>query len=66
MAGFKVGNVVRIIETRKGSLNPVGSVGIITEIDIIGLRLYIRVQVEGYTDDNMENWHDPSQLIEFV
>ena len=63
MAKFEVGDTVKVISNKGGSLNPVGSVGVITFIyegefgkDII------RVQVKGYTEDNMNNWHNQYQI----
>ena len=66
MVNFKVGDKVKVLGN-DGNLNPVGSVGIITLITSIvygkyGNDILVRVQVEGHTDNNLNNWHDTSQL----
>ena len=60
MQEFKVGDTVKILSSEGASRNPVGSTGIITEIDTDKT---CRVIVKGFTDENIVNWHDFDKLM---
>jgi hypothetical protein len=53
MKKFKVGSTVRIIKNESGSINPIGSIGIISVLHSIGRGC--RVIVNGISDDNTCN-----------
>lgn len=59
---FKEGDVVRILSNNQGSLNPLGSIGMISKVDIDRTA---RVIVRNYTDKNLQNWHsfDTLELV---
>lgn len=57
---FKVGDKVRVIGNRCGSINQVGDEGIITEIEESGLAKSYKVSVEGRA--NIINWHGENEL----
>ena len=52
MVEFKVGDKVELVSNKGGSNNPIGSIGVITEVTPDDCR----VMVEGVTDNNMVNW----------
>lgn len=63
MAKFTAGDKVKVLSNEGGSVNQVGSVGIITEV--CEQDSDCRVLVKGQSDSNMVNWHhfDDLQLV---
>lgn len=60
---FKVGDEVKIITNYSDSINHIGDIGIITEIDdvIEDYRVYVKGrEYEG--EENISNWHNGDDL----
>ena len=58
MREFRVGDKVVVLK-EGSSKNPEGSIGVITEVEDQDC---MRVKVEGFTDDNLVNWHGEEEL----
>ena len=60
---FKVGDKVKIIRNYSDSINHIGDVGIINEIDEVIEDYRVYVGGRGYCgDENIANWHHEDDL----
>ena len=64
---FEVGNKVKIVSSKNGSINEVGDVGVIVEYDLdekdgLDYKVIVKGRMDGCGVENTANWHIETEL----